>query len=175
MEASESYRENAMQYMKLNPEQRTEFMNALAAMPEFLSGVFGRLSSEQTRSPGADGTPSPVEQVWHLADLEREGYAERIQRILTEDDPYLPDFDGTQVAAERNYRARSLAEGLAAFTTARKHNMSVLRSIDSGSWFRTGTQEGVGHVALCDIPGMMSQHDSAHRVEIEAWTKSLLQ
>jgi len=32
-------------------------------------------------------------------------------------------------------------------------------------------QEGVGTVSLCDMPAFMSQHDAAHRAEIEDWKR----
>ena len=54
-------------------------------------------------------------------------------------------------------------------------DIAVLRAVDEPSWFLGGTQEGVGQVSLCDIPGFMSQHDLAHRIEIEAWMKSAIQ
>jgi hypothetical protein len=113
-----------------------------------------------------------VEQVWHLADLEREGYGERIRRLLAESDPQLPDFDGAKVARDRNYRSLSLEQGLAAFAAARERNIAALRALDAPSWLRGGRQDGVGTVSLCDIPGFMFQHDAAHRIEIEAWKKS---
>ncbi|HEV8335687.1 MAG TPA: DinB family protein [Candidatus Polarisedimenticolia bacterium] len=161
-----------MQYMKLDPDQREEFLISLASMPAYLDEVFSRLSPEQTRTVAADGTLSPVEQVWHLADLEREGFGERIRRLLTEKEPYLPDFDGAKLAAERDYRRLTLEDGLAAFAEARRRNLAALRSIDGQAWFLSGTQDGVGKVSLCDIPGFMSQHDGSHKAEIEAWMKS---
>jgi hypothetical protein len=94
---------------------------------------------------------------------------------LSESDPHLPDFNGAKVAAERNYRALSLEVGLVSFTEARQHNLAELRALDNERWLLSGTQEGVGRVSLCDIPGFMSQHDSAHRIEIEAWMKSVMQ
>jgi hypothetical protein len=110
-----------------------------------------------------------VEQVWHLADLEREGFGERIRRLLNEKEPYLPDFNGTEMAARRNYRALSFEAGLAAFAEARRQNVAALRAVAEPAWSLTGTQEGVGKVSLCDIPSFMSQHDLAHRREIEMW------
>lgn len=160
-----------MQYMKLSAAQREELLASLAGMSEYLRKAFSGLSPEQTRARGADGAFSPVEQLWHLADLEREGFGERIRRLLSEREPHLPDFDGARVAADRNYRSLSLQEGLAAFTAARRENISVLRALDSQTWIRSGTQEGVGKVSLCDMPSFMSQHDSAHRGEIEQWKK----
>lgn len=152
-----------MQYMKLNSDQREEFLDSLGSMPAFLRSVFHDLSTEQIRSSGPDGTFSPVEQVWHLADLEREGFGERIRRLLTETDPHLPDFDGAATAIERNYCSLSFEDGLVTFTETRRKNIEALRGVSADSWLRSGIQAGVGTISLCDIPGFMSQHDSAHR------------
>lgn len=141
-------------------------------MPSFLDAAFGTLSAADAAVPGKNATFSPVEQCWHLADLEREGYGSRIRRLLTEDDPFLPDFDGERVARERRYRSLSLAEGLRAFRAARAETLSALRSIRGAQWDRSGRQEGVGPVALRDIPAMIAAHDAAHRDEIEAWVRA---
>jgi len=163
-----------MQYMKLNTTQRKELLASLNSMPEYLREIFADLTPEQARTPGPDETFSPVEQVWHLADLEREGFGARIQRLLSEPEPNLPDFDGTKIAAERNYCSLSLEEGILAFMEARLKNIAALPAIDSPMWSHSGTQEGVGDVSLCDIPNFMLQHDSAHRAEIEAWKNSVV-
>ena len=161
-----------MQYMKLNPGEREALLASLSGMPEFVARTFSGLSPKQTLTPGPDGGFCPVEQVWHLADLEREGFAVRIEKLLHEPEPHLPDFDGTRVASERNYRSLSLTAGLAAFAEARRRNVEVLRGIGADSWTRRGTQEGVGRVSLCDMPGFMAQHDADHRAEIDAWRQS---
>lgn len=158
-----------MQYMRLDDAQREELLASLAAMSGYLKAAFSGLGPERVRTRGPDGGFSPVEQVWHLADLEREGFAERIRRLRSEHEPHLPDFDGTRIAAERDYRSLSFEEGLAAFSAARSENISALRALDAQAWLRSGTQDGVGKVSLCDLPAFMSQHDSAHRAEIELW------
>ena len=71
-------------------------------------------------------------------------------------------------ARERDYRARSLPQGIEEFRQARAANLALLRSLDAAQWLRAGTQEGVGRVALCDIPHMMAEHDESHRAEIDA-------
>lgn len=140
-------------------------------MSDYLAEQFGALSSADALRPGPENGFSPVEQTWHLADLEREGFGARLRRLRAESRPQLPDFDGDAIARERNYRSKSLADGLAAFRAARSENLAFIASIASGEWNREGTQEGVGAVSLCDIPVMMSEHDAAHRAEIEAWRK----
>ena len=158
-----------MHYMKLSQPQRDELLAALARMPEVLAREFASLPPDLALRAGPDGAFSPVEHVWHLADLEREGFGERIRRLKAEDDPQLRDFDGARIAAERNYRALPLAAGLRAFAAARRANLAALPENDSPLWQRAGTQEGVGRVSLCDIPAMMLQHDASHRDEIAAW------
>jgi hypothetical protein len=158
-----------MQYMKLAPAEREALLAALADMPGFLQCELAALTAEQLCQQGPDGGFSPLQQVWHLADLEREGFGCRIERLLNEDQPLLPDFDGAAMAAAGHYSARSLTEGLAAFGAARRQNLARLRSLGADAWVRGGRQEGVGDISLCDIPGFMSQHDAAHRAELAAW------
>jgi DinB superfamily len=114
-----------------------------------------------------------VEQVWHLADLEREGFELRIEKLLHECEPLLADFDGAAIATARHYCSLSLTAGLAAFREARQRNLARLRTVAAEAWTRSGQQQGVGKVSLCDMPSFMSQHDTAHRAEIAAW-KALL-
>jgi hypothetical protein len=154
--------------MLLTRSEQDSLIERLSAMPTFLDDVFGGLSTLDALTGGADGF-SPVEQCWHLADLEREGYAVRIRRLLHEVEPALPDFDGARVAQERNYTSLSLADGLQAFRRARAENLAALCRLTASEWERRGTQEGVGPVGLCDIPLMMAEHDAAHRLEIDEW------
>jgi hypothetical protein len=141
-------------------------------MVRFLRECFGKLSPEESRRRGRDGTFSPVEHVWHLADLEREGFGVRIHRLLAETHPQLADFDGARIASERRYQSLSLAEGLIAFEQAREANLSALRTVPESAWSRSGTQDGVGVVALRDIPDLMRQHDAAHCAEIAEWLQA---
>jgi len=158
-----------MLYTKLAESDRAALRTALARMPEELRSRYAALSAAEARERRAGQAFSPVEQVWHLADLEHEGFGRRIERLLHEVHPMLADFDGDAIAAERDYRRRSLREGLAAFAAARAANLARLAQLTSADWARSGTQEGVGAVALCDMPVFMSQHDAAHRAEIETW------
>jgi len=162
-----------VRHLLLDASDRATLLRELETMPAFLQKRFAGLSAEDTVLEGPGGTFSPVEQCWHLADLEREGFGARIRRLLEEEEePALPDFDGARVAQIGNYRSRSLLEGLAAFRSARLANLERLRGVDADQWSRGGTQEGVGRVMLCDLPQMMAEHDAAHRAEIDAWLAS---
>ena len=161
-----------MKYLRLDRTERKALMDGLERMADFVAARFASISPEEALRPGPDESLSPVEQCWHLAELEREGFGARIRRLLGEEEPFLPDFDGARLARERDYQARSLAEGLAAFRAGREANLALLRSVAPDQWTRAGTQEGVGRVALCDLPAMMAEHDASHRAEIEAWSRA---
>ena len=160
-----------MQYMKLTEVQRHELMGSLATMKTFLREAFESLTPLEAQTPGPGSSFSPVEQVWHLADLECEGFGLRILRLQTEANPHLPDFDGTKVAHVRNYRSLSLAAGLRTFEAAREANIENLKALSPEAWVRGGTQDGVGTVSLCDMPAFMHQHDQAHIAEIQEWKR----
>ncbi|HLE21489.1 MAG TPA: DinB family protein [Vicinamibacteria bacterium] len=157
-----------MKYLRLTHIERDALWRELEDMPRFLAERFVALTPEESTTRGPDGTFSPVEQSWHLADLEREGFGVRIQRLLRENHPLLPDFDGARLANERGYNKKSLGKGIEAFREARLANIAALRSLEVEDWSRAGTQEGVGEVSLCDLPLMMAEHDAAHKAEIGA-------
>jgi hypothetical protein len=152
--------------MDYRTEPLDQVMEALRTMP----GLFGAVASRFPGSAALASGPAEglcfVEQVWHLADLEVEGYGLRIHRILNEDNPSLADFDGAQVARDRQYRSLSLAAGLARFAEARARNVAILADLTPSRWDRTGVQAGVGSVRLSDLPRMMAAHDASHREEI---------
>ena len=145
---------------------RHDWLHELLGMPDFLEGTASWFAGAKALEPGAEGGMCFLEQVWHLADLERRGYGDRIRRILTEERPALHDFDGAREAREGRYRERSLGAGLAAFRQARTENLALLRPVSEAGWQRAATQAGVGELRLEALPRMMAEHDASHRAEI---------
>lgn len=150
----------------MNRRDLESLLLTLESTPVLLVRAAEGLAESQVRQEPSERAFSFIEHVWHLADLEQEGYGVRIRRILCEDEPSLADFDGDRIAREREYRRRDLADGLAAFAVARNRNVRKLRSIHNSDWKRRATQDGFGGIALEDIPRMMAAHDRAHTAEI---------
>jgi DinB family protein len=149
-------------------EGMVEFEDDLRSMPAVLVEAARSLPGSVVSDRPLTGGFAMIEHVWHLADLETDAYEVRIRRILEEDEPELPGFDGEAVAAQRKYRALRLRDGIKKFTEARARNLAALGALEGDAWERTGVQEGVGKVTLRDIPRMMHEHDASHRAEIES-------
>ncbi len=148
-------------------------LELLAAFPEFLTCAAESIPQSSWTVRSSDGNFAMVEQVWHLADLEVEGFGLRIRKLIDGNSPDLPDFDGASVAAQRNYRSLDLKEGLGKFIAARRASVASLMEVRDDQWSRSGQQEGVGRVTLADVPLMMARHDASHREEIEALLSEL--
>lgn len=141
-------------------------VDRLERFPALVREVTATLSDSAIRTRPEGGGFAMVEQGWHLADLEVEGYTLRMARLLQESDPVWPDFDGDAVARERRYIELDLESALRRFTTARLVNVRRLRNLSEAEWNRSGTQDGVGRVTLARLMEMMAEHDASHAGEI---------
>jgi len=144
--------------------RRMDLLETLSRTPALLAQVVTQVPDALVRV--RSGPFALVEHLWHLGDLEREGFGERIRRILAEEDPFLPDFDGERIAREREYVKLPLPPALAAFASARDETLRLLRSVSGKQWARAGRQEGVGIVTLADLPRRILDHDLAHLNEL---------
>jgi len=152
----------------MNRREFETLLLTLESTPVLMERAAEGLSAACARQRPAGGGFSFVENVWHLADLEREGFGVRIRRILSEDAPVLENFDGNRIARERNYQARGVEEGLFAFAEARRRNLEALRAVSNGDWKRRANQEHVGAVTLADLPRFMAEHDRSHTADVAA-------
>ena len=150
----------------MNRRDLETLLITLESTPALLARAAGEVSAREAARRPAVGAFSLLEHVWHLADLEREAYTSRIRRLLTEEEPALSNFDGDRLARERRYQSRNLAEGLAAFSAARRRNVERLRAVPASAWKRAGFQESIGQITLADVPRLMAEHDRAHSDEI---------
>jgi hypothetical protein len=160
--------------MTMMTEQRQALAGFLASTPARVSRLVDSLSESDARWKPSPQEFSALEQVCHLSDLEREGYGVRIEKLIQEQQPFLPDFDGGKIAAERDYNTRSLDDALAAFTLAREENMRAIASLSLADFERGGTLETVGHITLETLLSMMREHDEGHLRELGELRERLL-
>jgi DinB family protein len=141
-------------------------LDELRALPAFLQQLLAQFTIMQRKIQPAPGVFSFTEHVCHLRDLEREGYLLRIERMLSEDIPDLPEFDGAKVAAERNYSEEDVETALASFETLRETSLKMLASLSPQQLARKGRIGTFGIIGLEELIHRMVEHDRSHAQEL---------
>jgi hypothetical protein len=129
--------------------------------------VNGVAQGDLDRKPSDQGW-SVLEHICHLRDIEQEGNLVRIERIISQDRPFLPGLDGDKLAAERDYNHQPFDEALESFIGARESNVRKLRDLSDEQVTRSAIFENVGIITLEQLIRMMYEHDSEHLQQLSA-------
>ena len=143
-----------------------EVVRFLEETPERIRRLAVDLTSEDLKWKPSVNEFSVLEQVCHLRDLEREGYNARIRKLLTEEQPTLPDFDGSRIASESDYNSQDFEAAFQEFALERKENVRVMKMLSPDQLNRSGVLEGVGAITLERLYQLMREHDQSHREEL---------
>jgi hypothetical protein len=139
-----------------------EIVEFLRATPDKAGELTMGLSDDDLRRRNSTAEFSALENVCHLGDIEAEGYTARINRILSEEQPFLPDIDGGRLAIERDYNGQRLLEAQRAFANARAENVRILENLMPEQLSRAGLLEGTGTITLEQLLVLMREHDEGH-------------
>jgi hypothetical protein len=148
-------------------------LDLLAETPNKLAAFTAGLSSAEIRWKNSEAEFSALENLCHLRDLELQGYQPRIERILSEVDPVLADFDGARVAAESNYNSEPSDLALRAFSDAREENVRSMSGVTEEQLKREGLLEGVGRITLKQLVEKMLEHDEGHLEDLRVLQQRL--
>ena len=142
-------------------ESVVDAIDRLARAPQAIREAFAGMDTEKIRRKPNLTLFSPLEDVWHLRDIEREGYLVRVGRILSENVPALEDLDGDRMAVERRYNDLELAPAIAGFAVARAESLALLKGLPTEAWMRQAhfANRVIDLRALID---MMLEHDHGH-------------
>ena len=157
-------------HLPLSTKERKQLFKHTSAAPRVIENLLRGVTSDQMIVQ-PNGEFSLHEHVWHLADLESEGFRPRLLALLNEDYPQLANFDGDLIAQQRNYHSLPLQQAFFRFSETRLQNLWLLSGIGHADWMRRGEQAGLGEVCLADVFRAMAAHDFAHIQTIEAQRK----
>jgi hypothetical protein len=146
-----------------------EICDFLGETPSSIEMVIKSLSESEVRHKPDEQDFSVLEHICHMRDIEGEGYRPRIQRLLAEDNPFLPDIDGDRLALERGYNSQEIASAFEEFSRFRAENLRVLRSVPLDKLESVGILENVGAISLAKLILMMLEHDDEHLQTINKW------
>jgi hypothetical protein len=139
---------------------------SLGQAPDLIDAMLQRLPSSRWNYRASDDDWSFVENLCHLRDIESQGYAVRIARILEEESPFLPEIDGVRLAIQSNYNDQDALQALRDFRIARANNVARLSELDAGSLARLGTLEQGGVITLRKLIDIIHEHDEHHQADL---------
>jgi len=142
-------------------------LDRLSASPVRLRVMLTSLPEAALRAPPPGGGFAPIEDAWHLRDIEAEGHFLRIRRILAEEQPTLASIDGERLARERRYLERELGTALDEFAQYREASVGLLGPLDEVAWSRTADFEG-RTLSLRELVTAMAEHDESHFMMLNA-------
>lgn len=120
----------------------------LRSLPNELDDLLNGLDEETLRWRPIPNKWSLKEIMCHLRDMEREAYLWRYQKILTEENPSLPNVDQDRLAVERDYVNQDAQAALAEFKKLREETIRTLDGVPVEAWLRSGSHETDGPMTI---------------------------
>lgn len=103
----------------------------------------------------------------HLVDCEGV-FADRMKRVIAEENPNLLAFDEPRWTASLAYEQRSAVDEVAVFELLRKQMATILTSLPDSAFDRAGTHDQRGRMTLAEIVKFASDHLEHHLKFIHA-------
>jgi quinol monooxygenase YgiN/uncharacterized damage-inducible protein DinB len=139
----------------------SQLLEQYAAGPAELRAAVAGMTDEQLRAAPVPGKWSTLQVVCHIADFEPV-YADRMKRVIAEDQPPLRGGDPDVFAAKLAYDARSVDEELAVIESVRRHTARILRTLPAEAFERTGIHSADGPLTLATLLKRITNHIPHH-------------
>jgi hypothetical protein len=149
-----------------------QLIDAYAAGPQLLRDAVTGMSPAELRARPIPGKWSTLEVVCHLADFEIV-YADRIKRVVAENEPTLFGGDPDAFAARLAYHDRCLEEELTITEAIRRQVSHVLRALKPDDFQRRGVHSERGPLTLETLVTQITGHIPHHIRFIEEKRKAM--
>ena len=135
--------------------------------PEIIRTAISGLRNEQLDAKPVPGRWSIRQVICHIADFEPI-YADRMKRVLVEDNPTMFGGNPDAFAAGLHYEQRSVQEELELIQAVRRQLAVILRNTDVEDFQRTGVHSEAGPLTLETLLERVTGHIPHHVDLIEA-------
>ena len=143
------------------------------AGPDLLRHAVDDLTEVQLDEHPIEGRWSIREVVCHLADFEPI-YADRMKRVIAEEQPRFNGGDPGLFAARLAYRKRSVENELAVIKSVRLQMAVILRSLSKADFERSGMHPREGALTLTVLLQRITDHLPHHLGFIDAKRRALV-
>jgi uncharacterized damage-inducible protein DinB len=139
----------------------TNLIDDYVAGPERLRLAIAGMTADQLDAKPVSGKWSIRQVVCHLADCEVV-YAERIKRVIADDNPPLLNLDPDTFAAGLAYERRDVEQELQLIEAVRKHIAWILQAVGESCLQRTGQHSTDGRLTVETLLTRITNHISHH-------------
>jgi hypothetical protein len=140
--------------------------------PALLRTAVAGMNQEQLVARPIAGKWSTLEVICHLADFEIV-FADRIKRVIAENEPTLFGGDPVEFAARLAYHARNAEEELVLIALIRQQIARILRSLKPEDFQRRGIHSEAGPMTLEALVERITGHIPHHVHFIDEKRKAL--
>jgi len=138
-----------------------ELIDRYLAGPKELREAIAGMSPKELDAAPVPGKRSTRWIICHIADFEPV-YADRMKRVLVEDNPTLLGGDPDRFGERLAYDARDLENELRVIESTRQQIATILRTIDLEDWQRTGVHTEDGPMTLETLLERITGHVPHH-------------
>lgn len=138
-----------------------ELVEAYLAGPAALRTAVAGMSPEQIDAAPVPGKWSTRQVICHIADFEPV-YADRIKRVLVEDQPPLRGGDPDRFAAGLSYDKRDILAELDLIACVRRHMAPILQALTPAETERTGQHSEDGALSIRTLLERITNHIPHH-------------
>ena len=139
----------------------SELLDQYAAGPALLRAAVNEIDRQKLRLRPVPGRWSTLEVVCHLSDAEAV-YAERMKRVLAEEEPPLRGFDPDVWMPRLAYHDRDLDEELQIVDLVRRQMLRILRPVAPQEFQRRGIHSEDGPLTLETLLQRITGHVPHH-------------
>ena len=139
----------------------TKLIDTYSSGADLLRAALEKVTAEQYDTRPIPAKWSIREVVCHLADAEII-YADRIKRVLAEEDPLFFEADPNLFSGALRAKQRSVEVELDVVSIVRQHMLPILRSLDDGDFQRAGRHSLEGPMTLQTLLERISGHIPHH-------------
>jgi len=150
----------------LNQDDRANLLDQYRAGYGQVEAALADISEAELDHPAADGGWTAREVAHHLADSEATAYV-RLRRLIAEDEPFIQGYDEPEYARRLHYD-RPIASSLAVLRAVRESSLSLLESLTSAEWERSGTHQESGAYSVDRWLRIYANHSHDHANQIRA-------
>ncbi len=134
--------------------------------PELMAAVTTGAAGPELDFVAAPGRWSIRQIMAHLADSEIVD-ADRLRRVIAEENPTLMGYDQEAWARNLNYARRKISESLETLRRLRAENHDLLKDLPEAVFERTGTHSERGPVTLRQLVELNAEHPEKHARQVQ--------